>query len=516
MNIKSIAIIASTLLLVGCGGSSSSNNSITEEEDDKNISVLRDTTSLFPHSFELSSITPDIEVATINRAIFRADALSSASRIDELLAGTLPLKDIFTPELLYRYTKDAECYGPTLLYKDHPDSTVPNSGELPSGDLGIWSINEGVTTQACSAAQLDARMQGVKTRTMGGLFLLASSLDAMYNSGQNLPAVGAPAIDITSSMPVVPNVTFNSVSIEQIAVDEYQYSIDFTYTRVGTDYDIKFQTIHKAGSSSDEYMGLMTYQIQDRMSGGNCGVGDNDITKKGTLIYERVSSDDFKVDAREADFCTHSFLSGLDSNGLLDANDRYDNISNPDGWGNNFNRFVSNYKNSNKSGQYSYVWQAGPNDSHSRVLQIDLNNHTPVDGESYFGYGAQIFDTSAIFGENLGLICNWAAQGSSHTPQLYAQRQFLTYDTSTTLFETSIAGSNITYAPTNNCTYLGNDSFEYDRDLNGSLSIDDIATVKVGASGSSELEFDLFDYTGSTVAEMIINRGAHLPIAPIW
>lgn len=349
---------------------------------------------------------------------------------------------------------------------------------------------------------------------MGGLFLLASSLDVMYDANLTLPLVGDSALDLTGYMPTIPNVTFDLVTIEQLNSDDFEYKIEFTYTRSGTDFDIKFETRHIAGATENQYKGLMRYQIEDHDPwGGNCG--SSDVTRKGSLLYERTAETVFKVDSREADFCRHDTTwAGFGSDDQLDPTYRLGSYSN--GWGNGYNSFVSNYDSSNKSGQYSYVWQAGAFDGHSRALQIDLNDHSPVDGEAYFGFAAQVYDPTATLGEKQGMICNWAAPGSTNMVQLYAQRQFLTFNSTTNYFETTAGGSDITYAPTNNCLYDGSGSFAYDRDLNGSIDANDIAIVKVGASGASELEFDLFSYTGSTVAEMIENRGTHLPVGPTW
>ena len=499
--IKLTSLVAFLLLSGGC---------TTTSPTDENATVTRDTKALFPHSFELTTLTADTD--TIKKSV----ALTSATRIDRLLEGTLPLKDVFTPELLYRTSLNAKCYGPTLLYENHPDGTTPNSGELPSGDLGIWTISEGTTTQACTAAELDAKMNGVKSRTKSGLFLLASSLSAMYDNGLTLPTLGSGALDLTSYMPTtITDVAFTSVTIEYTATDEYTYNIEFTYTHDGHDDAITFNIIHKPDSTSTQYIGLMNYQIEDRMVGGNCGTAEHNITRKGSLVYQRTTTTDFSVDAREADFCTHNLTDGFDSDGLLDPSDTLDTTSNPDGWGNNYSRFIANYDAINLSGKYVYVWQAGPYDPYSRVLQIGLNDHSPVDGESYFGYAAQVFDTTATFGENLGMICNWAGPGNSKTPQLFAQREFLRFNSSTNFFEVPTGGDDIVYAPTNDCTYLGTDSFEYDRNQDDNAS-NDIVIVKVGATGSSELEFDLFSYTGSTVAAMLKNRGATLPTAPVW
>ena len=498
MKIASALFVASGLLwLSGCGGTS----------------ATRDTTLSFPHTFELLTLASD-DVSSAHGALGASPA-NFTDRVEALIAGTIPLNDVFTPNLLYKKPIDATCYGPKMKYDNNPDDATPNHGELPSGDLGIWQVNEGNTTEACTAAELNARMDGVKERTKSGLFLLASTLDALYDSGGTLPAVGS-LVDVTASMPTIPDVSFAGVTIQQPAANTFQYDIAFTYTRSGTPYNIQFQIIHKGASTGTTYKGLMTYQIEDTTHGGNCGAGENNITRKGTLVYERSGSDAYDVDAREAEFCSHSFSGGFTSSDLLDPSDKFDAGANPDGWGNNFSRFVADYKISNRAGQYVYAWQAGPGDGHTRVLQIGLNDHATVDGESYFGYGADIASTTATFGENHGMICNWAGPGASHTLQLYAQRQFLEYNSTTGLFETKSGWSDITYAPTNSCQYDGSGTFAYDRNLDGSLTGSDIAVVTAGAGGD-ELEFDLYSngsYT--TVADMIIARGTHLPTAPTW
>lgn len=511
MKVQILAIALGMLLFNGCSENSTKSvvtTTTTQEE--------RNSENIFPKELSLSSLTNDtsLEARSIQK---RSDPSSQLTRIDEILNGTLPINDAFTPELLFSNAIDADCYGPHLLYKNNPDENTTNSGELPTGDLGIWTLNEGNTTQACTAAQLDARMTGVKNRSMSGLFLLAGLLDTMYDNNLTIPTAGS-SLNLISYMPTIPDVLFARATIEHQLSGEFKYVVDFSYSSSRGVLDVKFETYHNSGSSSDNYKGLMKYEIEDTMNGGNCGTGSHDITRKGSLVYQRVSSDDFKVDAREADFCTHSFSGGFDLNGTLDPTDRYDVSSNTDGWGNNYNRFVANYKKSNKSGQYSYVWQAGPHDSHSRVLQVDLNNHNPVDGESYFGYGAQVYDSSATFGENLGLICNWAGPGANHTPSYYAQRQFLRYSGTTEFFETSEGGSDITYAPTNSCKYDGSMSFEYDRDLDNNLTSSDIAIVKVDANTSlNELEFDLFEGNSTTpISQKILDRGANLPVAPVW
>ena len=49
------------------------------------------------------------------------------------------------------------CYGPAVDYEMHPDASGsdPTSGQLPTGDLGLWVETEPGTDTACAAAKLN-------------------------------------------------------------------------------------------------------------------------------------------------------------------------------------------------------------------------------------------------------------------------------------------------------------------------------------------------------------------------
>lgn len=49
------------------------------------------------------------------------------------------------------------------------------------------------------------------------------------------------------------------------------------------------------------------------------------------------------------------------------------------------------------------------------------------------------------------------------------------------------SSSNITYAPTNSCTYDGSGSFTYDRDLDSDLTYENSTTLVVTAAGYLDL-----------------------------
>ena len=127
------------------------------------------------------------------------------------------------------------------------------------------------------------------------------------------------------------------------------------------------------------------------------------------------------------------------------------------------------------------------------------------DGEAYFGYGDEI---SVSNGDTLGMYCSWAAPGSTHTLQSYAQRQFISYDATTYHWTQPTGGSDILYAPTNDCTYDGSGTFWYDRNLN-TANDEGSTDLVVGAVGSGiPPELDLMQKgTSADIPTKIASRG---------
>ena len=116
-----------------------------------------------------------------------------------------------------------------------------------------------------------------------------------------------------------------------------------------------------------------------------------------------------------------------------------------------------------------------------------------------------------------GLYCNWAAPGSTGSLQPYAQRQFVSFNSSTGHFDMPAGGSDVRYAPVNNCQYDGEGAFWYDRNLN--LTADETADDLIVMPGSTN-PFDLMaalDSDGdgtATILEAIDGRGYNAPVAP--
>jgi hypothetical protein len=230
------------------------------------------------------------------------------------------------------------------------------------------------------------------------------------------------------------------------------------------------------------------------------------VTNNGTLAFARLGADELRIQQRAGAFCGHN----------VDA--RTGGIVDPTGdWGDNYSSFTANFDSETMAGDYAYAWQAGVHDRASRVLDVGINNFSPLDGEAYFGYGDRVQDkTDGVFVAQ-GMYCNWAAPGSAGGMQPYAQRQFVTFNSTTGHFETPTGGADLRYAPTNNCQYDGGGAFWYDRNLNG---VDDETPADLTVTPGSVNPLDLMEAVDSdgdgtaTIAEKIATRGYDAPVAP--
>ncbi len=523
--------------LVGCGS--------TDSIEDRVSSAFA---TAFPRGVAVASPLDVTEAPNPGPAALRTGVRAPASvvsshasatqTIDALLDGTLSVSRSFDPEHFRSQAGTAGCFGPTLLYENHPDGTTPNSGQLPSGDLGLWVDTDSFTGHACAAAQLNARMNGISEHTQAALTGLASLLAVADAAGLTAPGAGE-SLDLVSQMNAagVADTTFSTATVALDADGSvWSYTLAFSYAPGTVDYpsgvsglDMRVSLRHAPGADENAYKGLVTWQVEDVMNGGNCPKVDNadatnPVTLIGSLLYEREGADDLNTQLKSGQFCGHDLAAGtgLDADGLADGGDTYQMGTNDDGWGNGFVVFGADYDPTTLEGEYTFAWQAGPMDSHSRIFNVGINYHDTeqrIDGEAYFGYGARVATTD---GTIQGMICNWAGPGNDHTLVERAQRQFVSYDADTEKFTVSTGGSDIVYAPTVACTYDtagSGGSFLYDRDLDNTLSDESAATVDVTDPAGAGLAFDLFPastsaYAGMDVEDAIDARGYDVPVPP--
>lgn len=496
-------------LLLSCGGSVSSGNSTSGLTK----------SAVFPASLAVSSPLKGSASSgsTLMRDLgkhgirFSRAFDADTDDIIDILNGSSTSSCSFDPSQFLTRSTNADCYGPTIKYKNHPDDTSGSTleQELPSGDLGIWQETDSSTSEACSAAQLNARMDGVSAQMNAGLEAAASMTCLVHNTS-SLSMPSNSTTDLTTDMSSTlgtSSLSFNTATIthsDSNGQDEYTYNLIFTYSDGTNSYDINVELYHIPGCQDYAYEGRLKYTINDYATGGNCPVSGSTtpVTRAGSLVYNKKSDYTMAVDGRTAQFCGHNAADPFDSNGQVNPSEKYDASSNTDGWGNDFNRFLANFNPTTLVGQYAYLWQAGHLDNYSRTFNIFLSRNTDTDilsGHAFFGFGSDISTTDGTIN---GFICNWAGPGgavdtganltSSVTLSSTVQKQDIEESSSGGTFTST--SSNITYVPTNSCDYAGGSGgiFLYDTDNDDDLSDEDstlavtndlVATTQISSEG---------------------------------
>jgi hypothetical protein len=418
----------------------------------------------FPTSFAVSSPTigassfASLEDESI--LAFTADTVSASDSIASKVEKIDAIVEADTAaecavSLSIASSTNASCYGPTLTYTGHPDG-APTGGNLPGGDLGIWSAT-GTGGEACAASQLNARMRGVSSYVDLGLFTMASVVCALNNNSQALPAAGA-NVDLTSLMSGKLTIngsaaTVTAASISRSSTDSggqpvYTTSITATQNSNLT-YDIRLKHI-PLETSNATYKGKVSVKVSNSTGtrDGNCQDSASQGTNEATSVsYEKSSSTNVRVMLKSAGFCTASADPYASATDFTVDLSKVSSGGVPSGWGGNGNYVLAEYNPEAGTGTYFYAWQAGKGDGNTRVFNSIISGTSGSrTGTSFFGFGTAITGTS-FAGKIDRMICNWAGPGNSHTGVSKVQKQVMS-ESSGVFAPTS---SFITYDPTNTC-----------------------------------------------------------------
>ncbi|MGD9211858.1 MAG: hypothetical protein PVI90_13835 [Desulfobacteraceae bacterium] len=512
----SVMLIGLTLVgiitLTGCSDNSGSSSSSDTDSDSENLAVQG---NLFPRGLAVTSPFDVVDANESASLIFhnppRAISSSATFRYHQITEAISDILDAqsaglctFDPELFMVATTNADCYGPTVLYENHPDGT-PADGELPGGDVGIW-METADNNNACAAAQLNARIQGVRDRTKASLMGLASIICAINNdtSGDYTFPENS-TLDVTDIMPEPTGVTWNLATMTHSTVDgedKYAYVLDFDYD----DKHIYIDMAHLPDADSQViYRGRFSFQISESVDyGGNCP--SNDVTRNGSLVYNRTGGNHITIESKDAQFCGLE-ADGLDSDGIVDETMKYSDPSEPNGWANDFNLLRADFDPLTRLGDYAYAWQAGMMDGNVRafnVLAEDDEDDATEDfsATAFFGYGLDIENDDPSI---TGFIGNWAGPGNDHTLLEKAQKQIVDFNTTTRKFDSTTA--NLRYAPTNSLNHPGG-GFAFDSNADDTLDATAAFTNEL-ASG-----IDTDSDTQATIEETMEEAGISVPTAP--
>lgn len=511
--LKVVLGIATLMTYVACGAATGANSASSSETD----------STYFPMSLAVASplsTADESDVQSLTASSLTKYVATGSTKkyawatvvIEEILNGATPTNCTFDPELFLTTSEDAACFGPIVAYENHVDGGTGADGELPPGDVGLWTEDDTVTSTPCTAAELDARMESISSKSIASLMGLASMVCTINTNGLSMPNTATPSVDLTSYMSAT-DVTFTNAIIDYDGTTgTYSYALDFTYAPATRSYLMSVAMAHTPDSGG-AYEGQVSYLVNDTFTSGNCPT--TDVTYNGSLEYDRDGVLQMATQVREGLFCNPdptTLVDGRDA-GLVDPSDKY-SIGNPEGWGNNMSIFTANYNPANLNGSYSYAWQAGPDDSDSRIFNLVIDNTVDEDGnatddqtgKAFFGYGD---DIQATNGAIEGFICNWAGTNNDHSLTDQVQYQEVDYDATTGLLTSVVA--NIQYAPANDCEYdadtnddgVTDGDFIYDTDGDGDMTdefVQDIANeLEILVDNDASGEFDLFEDAGFTL-----------------
>ncbi|MBU0506144.1 MAG: hypothetical protein ABII18_10405 [bacterium] len=415
----------------------------------------------FPTSFAIASPTASGSVdASINdglnlsASVVPTDTfLSKASVFSTILAAaSSSVCKITLPDLSDTIT-DPDCYGPALDYEDHPDGS-PVDGQLPIGDLGIWTSTE-TGNEACTAAKINTLMAEAGISADFVMLLAASMRCVMKTSSTTvpLPSTVGSATDMTTDVNTAiqvnnPNTTVDLATITKetsitdggTSYDVYSYAMTTTITD-GADTITVESNVRHMDMSSTEYKG----RIWAEMSGSGLG-GD---TEAFVINYHKESNTSML-----AKFESAVYQSATASTVIFDSDDNLDVTGD---WTNTYVQSIANLDPSNGIGDFSYAWQAGNGDDKARIFNAVTSATT---GCGFFGYGDSFDVAGGTKSDNVidGFICNWAGPNNDHsmtTTAGKAQKQCMTVNATTGIFEVDTSNENITYRPTVSCDSAG-------------------------------------------------------------
>lgn len=437
---KFIVCTLTVLLLIRCAKDSATGGTAFSEAHPSAFAIASPTASA-SRDARLSTINPSASRA-VKRGIL--DALFAATALPECAV-----------KIQLMNAGNANCYGPSMTYADHPNVATPNTGSLPGGDTGIWEAADG-SGQACTAAQLNSRLNGTASYADAALFATASMLCAARASAMAPPAAGA-SLDVTSAMTGLVTINASVISITSATLARDADTADgfpvYVSNLVGTSgtttYSIRMKHVRTAPLNAT-YRGKATITVaaNDATKPQNCSAG----TATGHVIatsveYEKTSATAEKFVLRDAQFCgsdADPFKSATDF--TVDHSKKFPGVAK--GWANNANYLAGNVDPSTLVGNYAYAWSAGSGDSNVRALNLNLAAaRGAMTGTAFFGFGAAMSSTND--GSIDRMICNWAGPGNNHTGITKAQKQTISRADGAALFLP--VASNITYDPANLC-----------------------------------------------------------------
>jgi hypothetical protein len=306
----------------------------------------------------------------------------------------------------------------------------------------------------------------------------------------SMPAAGA-SVDLATELQAV----FSAVpALSGVAVDAATIAFDgggteYTYRLVVSQGSGMSATTgevilkHTPGGSDTDYTGVM--QVAGFALSNDGAFACNDEVDSGTFLFKVAQVSTVKYSrngaaiefgSRDGQYCGHPAGGSLDyaaevasftGDGQLDPAVKISGNTrgSSTGWRAGFTRFAGSFDKDTVAGDFLFAWQAGTGDGNSRSLAAHASYNSATEVRTLDGYFAFADDVATSDGTLLGMICNWAGPGNSHTPAAKFQSQTASLTASAS--EYLVDASKITYSPTTSCSST---STAYDANLDTSIA----------------------------------------------
>ena len=493
-----------------------------------------------------------------------SEAQTVAAFIDDVANGkTVPTSDNLDLTAFFNNGANASCYAPRIAYTNHDDAAAGSglgNGSMPAGDTGMIEKTDNATGQPCSAAQLNALIDPVKKRANAALIIAAYMRASASN---RVPAEGK-SDDHTTGI----NTWFQDKklfskgvtgSIDSATISKSGGTYTYQVVASATDASkVKYKLLVKmaykpSATESAQFTGVATYvtytskyadgsdvaclngvaTVNTPTSWDNAKIWNpqalsgtaGEKVQVGTLRFLRSAATKVDLTSREATYCLDGGADNLNAktdpsaNFALTSDNELDQAvdftSKANGWiqqGRGFTRYGASFNPSTAEGNYKFAWQAGVQDSHSRMFVASVAYNSQSDtrtGQAAFGFsGAMNQAGDATSADLKGMICNWAGPGSQHNPggNFQYQRITLAADSSTWAIDSTAGANKIDYAPVNLCGMKSGSSMNFTPYRATTGGAEDVVAVRATVKNG----LDTID-AGLTVQKTIEGRKISAP-----
>lgn len=459
---------ADTALPAATGSGSGTGSEIVQSAGSLNLNIVP--------SIVLASVTGGSGgtalTETTEAALDSADPKTATAALDKVFADATDIKGCLVG--LGRTAPagaGAECYGPSVVTKHHPDWTagMPADQEnafLPSGDIGIFDAANQGSGEACIAAKMNSLTASTRSRVKEAIETGKRVLCFAKVLGKTLPTTVGEKLDLTADVTTalaavtdnehVKDLSFNAIQITLSKENVYQTDVDANipagtlWTRVvvesvdennsnGYVWGVFNRTAsgpNLAGTGSGSGSGLGSGMPSGSGSGMPSGSGSGNAAQAEVNVFSVIfkkTGDMLSYDATKSVAQSDADKAALqaDKAALFEADKRVRVAStgNP-----GYDQALAKIDTATGVGEMAYFWTAGGAQEEQRTMHAKtvIGDGDVKTGWGYFGFGKKLTDFRALVkAGNIPagtqsvekMICNWAGPNNSHTGIAFAQRQ---------------------------------------------------------------------------------------------